>query len=453
MLPHKSPLLCNKQFYTLNNMRQFLQILFINLVFVFSVRSVSGLNHDDSLDAATKKNSPKQRPGLPVLGYVTPWNSRGRDIIQAYRAKFDIVSPVWYTIHTSGDDDLVYEVRGGPPEEHDIDWYKSLQDVSPRGAKPLQVTPRFMLDSWGQDDFRNIVFNETKWHRLSSVIAEVVKEMSYDGVVFESGATQALSGPLGVLSNYLRDEEKTLILVMPPIRTNSGMGDTQMVDAHNSMILGSIGTLANVADYFSIMTYDMSGPGGHESQRQFPANSQLHAAQQEHKVREPGPNTNAEWVDANLKAFAQAAVSGGNSFSDQEFHFGEEITSKFLMGLPLYGYKYPVFLATNKLGHMVRSEGNTENAFAMLRGPGEPVVMGQIEALMLEHEYELLKSDDGEYYFDYSEPDGRWRVFLPTAGSMAAILDSLNRDENREMGAGVALWEVGQTSIELMDSL
>ena len=41
----------------------------------------------------------EQHSELTVLGYVTPWNPRGKHLTEEYRRKFDLVSPVWYTVH------------------------------------------------------------------------------------------------------------------------------------------------------------------------------------------------------------------------------------------------------------------------------------------------------------------------------------------------------------------
>lgn len=434
----------------MESMRRFIQLLFLTILISVKVRCSEEFDQDELQD-----NKAKQHSELPILGYVTPWNSRGKQLVDDFRHKFDIVCPVWYTVHPSEDDVAVYEVRGGPPEDEDREWYQRLQKPTSTSSssklRSVQVTPRFILDGWGQQDFQQLIFNETRWHRLSTAIMEVVEEMSFDGVVFESGATQALSGPLGVLYDNLRDEDKALVLVMPPIRMPRGTGD-EMLESHNSMLLQSISSLADITDYFSIMTYDMSGPGGHESLRQFPPDSQLHAAQKQHKVREPGPNTNAEWVRTNLRTFIDAATGRGDSFSNQQFAFKEDVSAKFLMGLPLYGYKYPVFFAADKVGAVVRTGPHDGDAFAMLRGPGEAVIMAQIEELREKHKSALQEADDGEFYFDYTEEDGYWRVFLPTAESMSGILDALSQD-NDASAAGVALWEVGQSSRELLGTL
>lgn len=176
---------------------------------------------------------PKRHSDLPVLGYVTPWNSRGKQLVEDYRQKFDLVSPVWYTVHADeAKVNEVYSVRGGPPAKEDEDWYQRLQKPKPSSdaAKPLQIVPRFILDGWDQDNFQNLIFNETRWQLLSEAIMDVVVEKSFDGVVFESGASYALGPPLTKLSELLHNKDKLLILVMPPVRAP---GDG-MTDAHNS---------------------------------------------------------------------------------------------------------------------------------------------------------------------------------------------------------------------------
>lgn len=176
-----------------------------------------------------QSSGPKRHPDLPVLGYVTPWNSRGKQLVEDYREKFDLVSPVWYTVHADeASVDEVYAVRGGPPSKEDEAWYQRLQKptTSSGAARPLQIVPRFILDGWDQDNFQNLIFNETRWRLLSEAIMDVVAERSYDGVVFESGATYALGPPLTKLSEVLHAKDKLLILVMPPVRApGDGMTD------------------------------------------------------------------------------------------------------------------------------------------------------------------------------------------------------------------------------------
>lgn len=195
-------------------------------------------------------SGPKRHPDLPVLGYVTPWNSRGKQLVEDYREKFDLVSPVWYTVHADeANVDEVYAVRGGPPAKEDEEWYQRLQKAtaSSGAVKPLQIVPRFILDGWDQDNFQNLVFNETRWRLLSDAIMSVVTERSFDGVVFESGASYALGPPLTKLSEVLHAKDKLLILVMPPVRAP---GDG-MTDAHNS-------SKQNLPNPFSLKSFSQS---------------------------------------------------------------------------------------------------------------------------------------------------------------------------------------------------
>lgn len=183
-----------------------------------------------------ESSGPKRHPDLPVLGYVTPWNSRGKQLVEDYRDKFDLVSPVWYTVHADeANTDEVYVVRGGPPAKEDEAWYQRLQKptASDAAAKSLQIVPRFILDGWDQENFQNLLFNETRWRLLSDAIMDVVVERSFDGVVFESGASYALGAPLTKLSELLHARDKLLILVMPPVRApGDGMSDSKQTTSH-----------------------------------------------------------------------------------------------------------------------------------------------------------------------------------------------------------------------------
>lgn len=184
-----------------------------------------------------ESSGPKRRPDLPVLGYVTPWNARGKQLVEDYREKIDLVSPVWYTVHADeAKTDEVYVVKGGPPATEDEAWYQRLQKpaASSDAAKPLQIVPRFLLDGWDQDNFQNLLFNETRWQLLSDAIMDVVLERSFDGVVFESGASYALGAPLTRLSELLHAKDKLLILVMPPVRApGDGMNDSKRAAPHH----------------------------------------------------------------------------------------------------------------------------------------------------------------------------------------------------------------------------
>lgn len=450
---------------------------------------------DGQAQKPLNSHNARRHPELTVLGYVTPWNSAGNGLVEKYRDRFDIISPVWYTVHAEETNpEHIYEVRGGPPNDQDVEWYKRLQQPSKssEGAdyKPLQIAPRFILDGWSQDDYHKLVFNETRWQILADVVNNVVKDMSFDGVVFESGATYALAPSLTALSAALHDAGKILVVVMQPVRTPGERFDAlagnqaQMVEALNDVILQSLPQLALVADFFSIMTYDMTGPGGREiSRRDVPEDSKIGKAAAQGNVREPGPNTSADWVRENLVAFIEA--SDPSTANGQFFEFRPEdhqVARKFLMGQPLYGYKYPVFYADKVTGKIVqptpvdpspqhaimtgsaapkRRHRVPEGAKPILRAGGEPITAREIRDILNEQKPEVLKLEpEGEYYFDYDnkKDKGYMRIFLPTPESLGNVEDTIGGVVEDDLqysfgGAGIALWEVGQSSEELLASI
>lgn len=419
---------------------------------------------DESAQHPVSLDSPRQFPRLPVLGYVTPWNSRGKDLVEQHRQKFDIVSPVWYTIHASeAPGEGLYTVRGGPPSEEDEAWYKRLQqppDTEDASSKPLQVAPRFFLDGWTADDYQNLVVNQTRWQILSDAIMTVVTEKSYDGIVFESWASYALGPPLTAIAEALHTAGKTLILVMPPTRK----GSDEKITSHNAMILKSIAGLSHHVDYFSVMTYDMTGPGGREvhSASGLPADSSVRRAIAQGQVREPGPNTSAGWVRENLVALVEASQASPMERLQYPSRFREGslwASRKFLMGLPLYGYRYPVLFVDRETGDVAQRPAD---GFPILMGAGEPVTTVEIVDIVEGTGSRVSRSEEGEYYFDYEkapeEGQGHWRVFLPTSEGVTHVLETIQGVMDDGLmytfgGAGVALWEVGQSSSDLLESL
>lgn len=471
----------------LHSLRGILPILALAvLLFTTRVRS-----EDDQKQKPIASEESRRYPDLPVLGYVTPWNPRGTRLVEDHRQKFDIVCPVWYTVHAVGQD---YEVRGGPSNEEDEQWYKRLQQqsTSADGAelKPVQVVPRFILDGWNELDFRNIVFNQTRWQMLSDAVMDVVHKMAFDGVVFESAATHLLHQVLAPLSDALHRDDRILVIVTQPIRKPGEKSDTpagkqaSMIEAANNLILDALPQLALVADFFSIMTYDMTGPGGRDPSRQgIVPGSKMAKAAASGNMREPGPNTSADWVRENLIMFVEA--TDPTNAKQQQFESNLELQQaarKFLMGAPLYGYKYPVLFADKASGKIVEPtpvdptphhammtgaaapkprHRTPEGSMPFLRAGGEPVTAQEIAEVMKAHKPEVFKSEpEGEYYFEYEAKvgEGYWRVFLPTAESLGHVFETIKDVVDDDLsytfgGAGVAFWEVGQSTDELLASL
>lgn len=447
-------------------LRPLLTYLLLTLLFAVNVQC----EFDDSTQHPIGPESSRHHPSLPVLGYVTPWNSRGRGLVEKHREKFDIISPVWYTIHANeGAGEDLYTVRGGPPSEEDEEWYKRLQQPldTEDSSKQLQITPRFFLDNWKPEDYKGLVLNGTRWQMLSDVIMDVVEDMSFDGIVFESGGSYALGPPLTAVSHALHDEDKILVLVMPPVRRS----EDERASAHNDMILRPLAGLSLYIDYFSIMTYDMTGPGGRQARDAAgtPADSPVRKAVAQGQVREPGPNTSADWVRDNLVAFVEASQASSATGQVQSPAFLEasaRAPRRFLMGVPQYGYKYPVMFIDRRTGDLdERPLGRTAGGAAaaplpVLAGAGEAVTTVEIMDVLEASGAQVSKTEEGEYFFDYlsASDQGHWRVFLPASESMSGVLDTIQEVVDDELmysfgGAGVALWDVGQSSDDLLATL
>ncbi|KAH8681686.1 hypothetical protein BX600DRAFT_447134 [Xylariales sp. PMI_506] len=379
----------------------------------------------------------RQHPQLPVLGYVTSWNPRGKELVEEYRDRFDIVSPVWYTLYTSKNETEMYEVSHQTTEDEDMEWYQRLQ----QGPKPLRIAPRFLLNA-GLEDYRNLISNQTRSARLLDLILEVVNEKSFDGVVFESEVSHAMRGFLGDLSAALWKDNKILIVVVPPAVDNTGVV--------NDLSEQTVSELVDIVDYFSIVTYDMYGNHGQEYTTPFPVGGQLFPAQQHRRVRVPGPNASFSWIQTNMMAFWRARSMRNEMMQGDGFQMSDRFDKKesgqLLMGVPLYSYKYPVQTVDKQKGLVLQLDEKTEHEFVTLRGQGQAVGMPEIQELIDNHHPQLHTEYEGDpvHYFDYFEEDGRWRVFVPTPESVSAVLKDIY---------GVALWEVGHASAELLSVL
>ncbi|GAC97956.1 hypothetical protein PHSY_005544 [Pseudozyma hubeiensis SY62] len=502
-----------------------------------------------------------------VLAYITPWNARGIDVVDEYAEKIDMVSPVWYTVLvdrevvSKGGGNATYVLSGGPPSEKEREWVESkLKNRESR----VKIVPRFYLDSWQQNDYADLLSSPSNWNRLSQLITTEVSTKGYHGIVFESAATHLLFEPISLLSSSLKTTDKSLTVVLPPLRTQyslNGIKLDRMQQSQNTMIKQSIPQLAAVVDYFSIMTYDMSGAGGRASKmegKDFGKESPLRGAKRG-TLREAGPNTSGKWIGENVRLIAEAtrdasrareerrrkqkaeaeaeaelnkeAGEGGDEeverlkdpsspFAYDEFG-GEEvldeasvdsqteerdgekapaeqqaeaeqpedslslIKGKLLMGMPMYGYRYPIFWIDKTTGQGIIvspplnpdegkelfSRTSSSSLLPFLRGPAEAVTMDAILTILSDHDGVIIDpKDDGEGWFDYTETvtsesaKGKesqglkpgdeiyWRMYLPLPSTTQTRLEALEGD-NEDVGAGVSLWELGQANGMLLHAL
>nr|XP_035119725.1 chitinase domain-containing protein 1 isoform X2 [Callithrix jacchus] len=226
-----------------------------------------------------------------VLGYVTPWNSRGYDVTKVFASKFTQISPVWLQLKRRGRE--MFEVTG----LHDVDqgWMRAIR----KHAKGLHIVPRLLFEDWTYDDFRNVLDSEDEIEELSKTVVQVAKNQHFDGFVVEvwnqllSQKRVGLIHMLTHLAEALHQAGLLTILVIPPAITPG-------TDQLGMFTHKEFEQLAPVLDGFSLMTYDYS------------------------TAHQPGPNAPLSWVRACVQVLDPKS----------------KWRSKILLGLNFYGMDY-----------------------------------------------------------------------------------------------------------------
>jgi len=195
--------------------------------------------------------------------------------------------------------------------------------------------------------------------------------------------------------------------------------------------------------------------------------------------------------------FAATEVLDEDEEKAKEKQFEEEqqvidelalIRGKLLMGMPMYGYQYPVFWIDKAVGQgvpvpppanaaqakqlLARADTSADSALlAFLRGPGEALTMDGIVSVLTDNDGVIVdtKQSDGEGWFDYAETITKetlkarqshgvkegdqiyWRLYLPLPSATRTRLTAL--DNKAELQAGLSLWELGQASPILLNDL
>ncbi|CEH15922.1 Predicted member of glycosyl hydrolase family 18 [Ceraceosorus bombacis] len=324
---------------------------------------------DNSTSKGVHKHERRKMAGRTVLGYTSPWNPQGAELVEEYRGKFDVVVPCWHTVdivRAQKGGEAFYEVRG-EMTERDRQWKDRLQ-VATREADlpghntsdtilssaeqdtrlpPVKVLPRFALDRWTPEDLAEMLTKEEHLEAFSSAVMTVIEEAGYDGLVIESNAVWAMKGLVEHLAALLRANDKQIGVVLPPLRT--GHVDAE-VEKTNRVVLHSIKTLGPIADFVHIMTYDYTGMNGQAFEDVYDTSSLPEGSPlAQDGVRTPGPNTPISWLEGNIEMLSGSLETPGaqnifetNDMGHTEFVNQHGIADKLLFGVALYGYSYPV---------------------------------------------------------------------------------------------------------------
>lgn len=473
-----------------------------------------------------------------VLAYVTPWNQpAGRENAEMYRGKLDLVAPAWYSVLPREDDVLAndegFPVRGGFPTDEDRDWVKRLQTATEASdgqeLAPLKIVPRFLLEDWMPADDMALLKPE-RATLLSQALLDVIKRENFDGAVLESSAAWRAPQAVASVGDAFAKAGKMLVVVFPPFRANE--------DGVASVLAHAVQVVTPHVDFITVMTYDHAGPAGATvdlDKYNVTAQSPLRVDTDEEirsQMREPASNQPRKFVETNLNTLLgepqpsshesnseaeddemgsideQIKRMGGMPLSDTGT-FGRqrsqrpskttvggllapEDNHKVLLGMPLYGYTYPVIWINQKNGRgepkvppaapprarqhsslaasKARSQGERKELgkVPLLRGQGEPMTHADMMHWFTQKSVRPLIYNDPESYearFDYIAPskeglpvpDGHggtregiyYRAYVPSAYTMV---------KRREMlaqwpGTGAALWELGQAAPWLLHGL
>lgn len=262
-------------------------------VLLYAVVHASELKSEDVVNNHNKVNDApiRKHNNLNILGFLTPWNARGKDVAlgEAERSRLDIVSPV--TFQVTPDD-----IKGG--HDYDQTFYDSVMKhgarVYPRfifehSAWPFETVQKLGTDS---ETLANRIITKCKEHRFEGVVLELWQTFIANGALSQRHAHDTL----GILRRFginLRDANLHTVLVLPPY--------AQPVEQHG-VTPDSMRELSIGYSQFIAMTYDYTTPG----------------------AKKPGPIAPVAWVHAVAKFLSTEC----------------RLEDKVLLGLNFYGVDF-----------------------------------------------------------------------------------------------------------------
>ncbi|XP_063829550.1 chitinase domain-containing protein 1 [Ostrinia nubilalis] len=230
-----------------------------------------------------------------VLGYVTPWNSKGYDVAKTWAPKFNYISPVWLQVKRQSPN--IYIISG----LHDVDhaWMKSVRQKGSQSN--IKILPRILFENWQSSDLKAFFMEPSARSEQQALVDEIkkaCKQWKFDGVVLEilSQIGKYLDKSVKFIQHFgleMAEDELKLILVYPPFRGYPT--DEFFIQAFND--------IHPYVQAVSVMTYDFSNP------------------------QKPGPNAPLYW----MRLCVEKLVGEEDNPSKR---------SKILLGLNFYGNSY-----------------------------------------------------------------------------------------------------------------
>ncbi|XP_054157991.1 chitinase domain-containing protein 1-like [Oppia nitens] len=228
-----------------------------------------------------------------VLGYVTPWNSKGYDIAKTFATKFTHLSPVWLQAKLNDDDETI-TIEG----THDIDfkWMQTVRLINP----DIKFVPRVIFEDWTHAQYTYLGTQPNLVPTIARQLCEFAKKWEMDGFVIElwhAFAAQHRTDLTAIFTkfnaHFKKNKLELIIAVPPPVYYGGRKGSFLKEDAER---------LAPYVKGFSVMTYDYSNP------------------------QRPGPNSPFKWVRDCIKSLTPKDTS--------------PIRRKLWVGFNFYGNDY-----------------------------------------------------------------------------------------------------------------
>lgn len=319
-----------------------------------------------------------------VLGYVTPWNSKGYDVSKTFVRKLDYISPVWLQVKRTGK--KKYQLTG----THDIDsgWMDQVRAAGGNDTNPFM--PRILFEKLKMEDLHALFNEEQEINALCDMLLAKSNKYNFNGYVLEiylqlGGHGKAEINHLIVdLAAKLQSSGKKLIVVVPPPLKNVADKDAA---SKAPFTKEDFDTLKDIVDGFSLMTYDYASH-----------NAQL------------APNAPIDWVEANVLYLADE--------SERKYR------AKILLGLNFYGAKYELY----------------QNA---PKSAPEPILGRQLVELLRDNaDIVNIKYDEksGEHFYLLSTTEmNKIVIFYPSLYSIEKRIEMA-----RKLGTGLSIWELGQ---------
>lgn len=332
-------------------------------------------------NALISSGKQEKRFGNKVLGYVTPWNSKGYDFSKSFADKFDMISPVWLQIARLGRNK--YQLTG----THDIDkkWMQKVREQSNKQLK--EFMPRILFEKLKNEDLNALFSSEEEKKSFSEYLVKKADEYGFDGYTFEiymqlgGHAKYEVSHLVSDLAEALHQNNKKLVIVIPPPVKMRPDSLKESIEARFNK--EDFDLLKDKVDYFSLMTYDYPQTIG-------------------------SVYTNAPlfWVKRNIQYLT----------SEKKYR------AKILVGINFYGYRYEMDL-TNK---------------GLLKQPDAVTGNQLIEAIKEDNWIIKYEEKTNEHFF--MKQDGTLTlIYFPTLYSIQMKIELAN-----QMGTGLSIWELGQ---------